>query len=290
MLRSAERRSDSLVSAPSRVPRRSSPPRTWATQRTQGGKGGRTRRGCWGPRVLRSGLTVLSSRLVPTLLSCWFEVSAAPLLCSSGLERPSKPGNGRFGGVPSSALLALWNFELQFRVFVSLWGSWTVVCQSRFLSRTARWEPWSSRRRPSPSSPLEPMPSPSPRLCPAAAPRRRRQQRTPSNPWVSRGTRQSVWALLICFPGAGSLLRGKQRWLFLPSGSTAKSQSMDQNSVLGERLFFFLFLSSFLWRLHHQLKVVNSHYRLVFVFAFPSFLESRHHLDSMNAVQICLFE
>lgn len=72
-------------------------------------------------------------------------------------------------------------------------------------------------------------------------------------PLGKSGARLSVGARLICFVGAGGLLRGKQRWLFPPAGSTAKSQSMDQISAR-EQDWFFLLLPSFLWGLHWATK------------------------------------
>lgn len=92
---------------------------------------------------------------------------------------------GDSSGVPGCAVIARGNFALCLGLCL-LWGSWTALRQAPSLARTPYWRPWSSRRRPSPSSPPGPTPSPSPRSCPAAVLRRRRPQRIPSNPWVSR--------------------------------------------------------------------------------------------------------
>lgn len=137
-----------------------------------------------------------------------------------------------------AALIALGNFALCLDLCLP-WGSWTAVRQAPSLAGTTYWGPWSSRRRPSPSSPPGPTPSPSPRSCPAAAPRRSRPRRTPSNPWVSRPARPSA----PLSPGCGRLAR--------------QLLTLRPEAIRREWEVIFLLGQSFLWERHSLLNITG---------------------------------
>lgn len=182
--------------------------------RPQPGKGGRTRRGCCGTpgfcaadarRQLPAAQTVVlrsvpvlahpvepAVGLLPPSPATWKSLRLEGCAVGEREERPvwsSEEVGADSSGVPGCAVIALGNFALCLP-----WGNWKAVRQALSPARIAYWRPWSSRRRPSPSCPPGPTPSPSPRSCPAAVPRRRRPQKTPSNPWVSRAPDCPRWA------------------------------------------------------------------------------------------------